>query len=103
MRLTPAQRAQLIAVVHDIFGQHAEVRLFGSRTDDSRRGGDFDVFVETQLEDATDLVLRKLQCLARLHATPEFEGEKIDLVVASRIDGAELPIHDIARNEGIRL
>jgi predicted nucleotidyltransferase len=103
MRLTPAQRIQLLETIQDLFGPQTEVKLFGSRTDDTRRGGDFDIFIETTLKDATELVQRKLKCLARLHATPEFDGEKIDLVVASQIDGAELPIHRIARIEGIRL
>lgn len=103
MRLTAAQRERLRTIVRDVFGQDARLMLFGSRMDDIKRGGDFDIFVETQLADASDLVRKKLGCLARLHATREFEDEKIDLVVASRVEGAALPIHQVARREGILL
>ena len=103
MRLTAAQRQQLLSAVRGVFGPTAEVRLFGSRVDDDKRGGDYDVFVETDIEDARELVQRKLQCLARLHATPEFEGEKVDLVVASHIPAAHQSIHDVARREGVLL
>lgn len=103
MRLTKEQLWQLRSIVRGVFGQNTPVRLFGSRVDDRRRGGDFDVFVETELTDAREVVKRKLDCLARLHASPEFEGEKIDLLIASRVEGSALPIHDIARSRGIPL
>ena len=103
MRLTATQRQRLRAIVGDVFGPDARPMLFGSRIDDIKQGGDFDVFVETQLADARELVRKKLECLARLHATREFEGEKIDLVIASKVEGAALPIHQIARREGIPL
>ncbi|MDY0013502.1 MAG: nucleotidyltransferase domain-containing protein [Rhodocyclaceae bacterium] len=103
MRLTPRQQHRLRSVIHDVFGPLAQARIFGSRLDDNRRGGDFDVLVETDLTDPAELVRRKLASLARLHASPEFEGERIDLVIASRIPGSEQPIHQVARVQGIPL
>jgi len=103
MRLTPAQRIQLRTTIQAVFDPQATVRLFGSRLDDTRRGGDFDVLVETDLIDARELVRCKLDCLARLHATAEFEGEKIDLVIASRIPNSEFAIHRVARTAGVPL
>jgi predicted nucleotidyltransferase len=46
MRLSPESREIIRATTHEVFGQDAQVRLFGSRTDDSRRGGDTDLLVE---------------------------------------------------------
>jgi len=103
MRLTKEQRLQLRSIVRGVFGQNTQVSLFGSRVDDRRRGGDFDVFVETELTDAQEVVNRKLDCLARLHATREFEGEKIDLLIASQVEGSALPIHNIARSGSVPL
>ncbi len=46
MRLTPTQITAIREVVHDQCGPESRVRLFGSRLDDTQRGGDVDLFVE---------------------------------------------------------
>ncbi|QEA38142.1 nucleotidyltransferase domain-containing protein [Pistricoccus aurantiacus] len=48
MRLTEEQKARLLAEVHDAVGVACDVRLFGSRLDDSRRGGDLDLLLITR-------------------------------------------------------
>ena len=47
MRLTPDQTRIILSCVHQQFGADARVKLFGSRLDDSLRGGDVDLLVET--------------------------------------------------------
>ena len=47
MRLTPTQARVILSCVRQQFGADAQVKLFGSRPDDSLRGGDVDLFVET--------------------------------------------------------
>ena len=47
MRLTPDEVAAIKAAAREAFGETAVVRLFGSRVDDSLRGGDIDLHVET--------------------------------------------------------
>ena len=47
MRLTPDQARIILSCVHQQFGADAQVKLFGSRLDDSLRGGDVDLLVET--------------------------------------------------------
>ena len=44
-----------------------------------------------------------MRFLADLHDTPEVDGERIDLVIRSPLHGTELPVHRVARAEGIRL
>jgi hypothetical protein len=92
MRLTPRQVRLVKEAVSRHFGAQAHVWAFGSRVDDSRRGGDFDFYVETDLVDADEIFDRKLEPLAELHATSDFEGEKIrhpDQIRATR----SLPAH----------
>lgn len=48
MRLTIDQTRVILQCVRRQFGADAQVKLFGSRLDDSARGGDVDLLVETQ-------------------------------------------------------
>ena len=45
MRLTPYQINALKGTAREIFGDRVTVSLFGSRTDDKRRGGDIDLYI----------------------------------------------------------
>lgn len=80
----------------EVFG--APVRLFGSRLDDSARGGDIDLFVETDLS-AEEAEAGRLRMMARL--ARRLGDRKIDLVIKTR--ECELPIHAIARRQGVML
>lgn len=47
MRLSPAQTDVILSCVRQQYGADVRVMLFGSRLDDSARGGDVDLLVET--------------------------------------------------------
>lgn len=47
MRITETERRVLRDAAREAFGADSTVFLFGSRVDDSRRGGDIDLLVET--------------------------------------------------------
>lgn len=50
MRLTEHQAKVIKKNCQMVFGEQTQVYLFGSRTDDNRRGGDIDLYIlpETQ-------------------------------------------------------
>jgi len=45
MRLTHGEIDTIVRIAREIYGWGVEVFLFGSRTDDSKRGGDIDLLV----------------------------------------------------------
>lgn len=80
MRLTTAQQATLKSTVIRFFGNGASVTVFGSRTDDARRGGDIDIMVQPSTAvSAADLFTLKIKALAALQK--ELGERKIDLIV----------------------
>jgi len=98
MRLEPETITPLIGAVREAFGANAQVWLFGSRADDAQRGGDIDLYIETDFE--SDIVARRAKLRLRLAAI--FGDQKIDLAVRPR-NRVPHPLHLIAREEGILL
>lgn len=48
MRLTAFEVNAIKQSAQEIFGSTAEVLLFGSRVDDTKKGGDIDLYITTQ-------------------------------------------------------
>ena len=71
------------------------IYLYGSRVDDTRRGGDIDVFLE-----ATRAIDLKT-ALTLQHRLSSVCDTKVDLLIKTP-DQEEMPIHQIARH-GIQL
>jgi predicted nucleotidyltransferase len=99
MRLSRKKVEVIKAEVEDVFGQDAQVWLFGSRVDDSIRGGDIDLLVEADagVEEAFN---KELQLHARL--VRRLGDQKIDIVI-HRLGAPLLPIHESALRSGERL
>lgn len=98
MRLTPEEIAAIKAAAAEAFGPDAVVRLFGSRVDDARRGGDIDLLVEVGA--LADEWHQKATFEDRFHATTE--PRKVDLLVAVRGQPVE-PFQQIAYRDGVLL
>jgi predicted nucleotidyltransferase len=99
MRLTPAQVQAIRAAAAEAFGDGAAVWLFGSRVDDTKRGGDIDLLVQPASGAQDQLFRRKVRLLARLERA--LGERKIDVVVEEPDDAR--PIVAIARQTGVRL
>ncbi len=99
MRLTTQQIDGIREIVQRLAGEQAELRLFGSRLDDSARGGDVDIFVElpNPVTEPAWLAARIGGEVSRL-----MHGRKVDVLLAAP-NLKNLPIHDIARQQGQRL
>ena len=103
MRVTTEQIKIFDAYARQCFGEDAVFWLFGSRVDDNKKGGDYDFFIETNLNDADKVIERKIALLVELQGAPQFEDEKIDIVVKRSACAFEMPIYEIARREGVRI
>jgi len=103
MRMTPQQVETVRMFAHRHFGEDAVIWLFGSRADDSKKGGDYDFLVETSLDQPDIIVEHKIAMIAELQSTSTFEDEKIDLIVKRRNSSFDMPIYMVAKEEGVRL
>ncbi|MEO1687683.1 MAG: nucleotidyltransferase domain-containing protein [Pseudomonadota bacterium] len=100
MRLSEQEIAGMKAAVSEVFGPDAVVRLFGSRVDDARRGGDIDLLVELGYErEASD---GALEARAPRRIEDLIGDLKADLIVIGP-DGPRAPIERIALTDGVRL
>ncbi len=91
MRLSQQQRQVIRDEVADIFGADARVHVFGSRLDDTDRGGDIDLYIEAP-GNAEGLLDRELALYARLQR--KLGEQRIDIVV----HGPDQPIRSIDRH-----
>ncbi len=97
-----AKLTQIDAIRHsasEAFGATVGVWLFGSRTDDQARGGDLDLYIETEGLPA-DTLRKELQLYATLQR--RLGEQRIDSVVHRK--GTPMrPIDTAARQDGVRL
>lgn len=95
MRLDAIQARQAIDIVRRHFGADAVVKLFGSRIDDAKRGGDVDLYVEVAHPVA---LMDEVRC--RVELSDLFDLD-VDLVVNDGHD--DKPIYRIADRTGVSL
>lgn len=99
MRLTETQRTAIKKSVANLIGADSRVWLFGSRADDTKRGGDIDLLVET--DQVLPSRVAALCCLeGRLLKT--LGDRKIDILIKDA-NTPEAPIHRAARERGVLL
>jgi predicted nucleotidyltransferase len=95
MRLTTAQIDTIRRTAHQNFGADALIWLFGSRADDTKRGGDVDLYVEATQKGT---LMSALRCKISLEESLDLP---VDLVVKE--PGKDKPIYNLAKSQGVRL
>ena len=99
MRLTSEDQSIIRNTVAELLGPLAKVRLFGSRTDDSARGGDIDLLVELPHAEQSPVLIGARVAVGLQMALGD---QRIDVLVAAP-NLPEQAIHRIARQTGILL
>ncbi|MEW5755433.1 MAG: nucleotidyltransferase domain-containing protein [Pseudomonadota bacterium] len=99
MRLTVEQRNIVRKTASEVFGEDVDVYLFGSRVDDTAKGGDVDLLVESN-KPIPDSLAKTLTMTARLQL--RLGDQKIDVVAHDPQMDVE-PIYQHAKNSGVRI
>lgn len=100
MRLSESQISSITQILRQHFGAQSQIRLFGSRLDDTARGGDIDLYIEPELTDGNELAKALIQ--SKVALVKALGDQKIDLVI-NRTGSPSLPIYQHARETGIPL
>ena len=101
MRLTRDQQAAIRSAIDETFGEGTDVWLFGSRADDSKRGGDIDLLIKTSKNDVAEIVRSEIAFLARVKM--KLGEQKIDLLVDYPERKNRPAIFEIAARTGVPL
>ena len=94
MRLTQKELNSIKTTFENIFNEGA-IYLFGSRIDNSRKGGDIDLYISTKTKN--NLVKKKIDFLVSLKR--KIGQQKVDVV----LDFGQNRLIDKVAKEGIRL
>jgi len=99
MRITSFEHEMILKAIRDKLGETAKIWLFGSRVDDNKKGGDIDLYVETDCH-YPDCWQRKISIISTLQR--QIGEQKIDCIVRCP-DDPENPIDSIAKKTGVLL
>ena len=100
MRLLDTQRQAIKAIVTEIVGPDSQVWLFGSRTDDTKKGGDIDLLISTE-----KIISNRVSVLCKLEGrfATVFGNRKIDVLLKDARPLSDIPIFTVATTQSIRL
>ena len=97
MRLKKEDIKSIKRITKECFGENSKIYLFGSRVDDNKKGGDIDLYIETDMK--VNIFEKKIKMIGMLH---NILGEqKIDIVINNFT--SKKYIYQVAHREGIAL
>ncbi|MGI6394124.1 MAG: nucleotidyltransferase domain-containing protein [bacterium] len=97
MRISSEVKTLLIKTAKKFFGDNCRVYIFGSRADDSKSGGDIDLFIETDQKVSFQAEIEFL-----VEAEKSITPRHIDLIVSSP-GKKHRKIFETAKNTGVLL
>ena len=80
MRLSEEYKTVIRTALHKHFGTNSRFFLFGSRVNDEKRGGDIDLYTETDLDSKK---IEELKSRAYIEIIQKLGEQKIDFVIYS--------------------
>ncbi|MGV0953537.1 MAG: nucleotidyltransferase domain-containing protein [Fluviibacter sp.] len=99
MRLTAKQITGIQTAAQEVFTSAVDVRLFGSRLDEQRRGGDIDLLVEPAHPlSANELIAKRTRFIARLYRL--IGEQRIDVLIAPSGQNDDRAVVISAREHG---
>lgn len=101
MRLTDKELKAIQSSFRKYFGENDRLWLFGSRADDTKRGGDIDLYVETRESNLDKIISAKHQFVIDL--IKSIGDQKIDVVLNVIPNKKELSIYKFAKETGIQI
>ncbi len=99
MRLTEYEIKAIKETAVKFFDASSNTYIFGSRVDDAKKGGDIDIFIETDKN--KDIFENKIKFLVELEK--KIGERKIDVIIKNIDSDENLPIYKIARTQGVLL
>jgi predicted nucleotidyltransferase len=100
MRLSEREIRTIVGTVREFFGAAASVRLFGSRLDDSLRGGDIDLAIK--VEHVVDRPVEQRAMIAAM-LQRRLEGRSVDVVLIDPASAGRGGIYARALSDGVAL
>lgn len=97
MRITTTEKNNFINLSQQYFGSEISLYLFGSRVDDDKKGGDIDLFIESQEQIGLETRLKFLGAVER-----NITIRKVDLLVKTPFVTDKV-IFTTAKKTGIKL
>jgi len=99
MRLTSSQVQTIKTTVTRVFGFPYRLWLFGSRVDEQKRGGDIDLFIETD-----EIIPNRAETICRVYGAliMALGDRKLDVIIKDA-HTENVPIFDMARRTGVML
>ncbi|MEW6037348.1 MAG: nucleotidyltransferase domain-containing protein [Pseudomonadota bacterium] len=96
MRLSEAQKKEIIRILRGRIGDDAEIFIYGSRLNEAARGGDIDIYIELSCPlSALDQAKIQLELETRL-------GLPVDLLVHFR-QHPMTAFHEIAKHQAVKI
>ncbi len=101
IRLTQEELLAIQQAFQATFLPEDHLWLFGSRTDKNKKGGDIDLYIETNVNDLNDVMEYENRLVLMLWE--KIGEQKIDVVINILADNKQLPIYSIAKKSGVQL
>jgi hypothetical protein len=101
IRLTTQEIIHIKNIFIKHFGNTDHLWIFGSRVNPKQKGGDLDLYIESNNNSMKQILDQKIKFLVELKQV--IGNQKIDVIINAKYLNHSLAIYDEARNTGIML